>query len=410
MSDSFPACAVVSLPDVELEAQISCARRRLIAIAPGFTESVARVIAHKWHDLGPDAVQVVLDPDPEVCRLGLADMTALELLAQTASEIGATLHKQRGLRVGLVITDETTTVYSPVARLVEAGGLPGEKLNALRLDAPVAQCADGNGAVENLDLHPESIDAGDMESASKDLANNPPIKFDLARKVRVFNARFEFVEFKLEGLHLERKRVKIGADLLGLAKDPKTQKLLHTTFQLIEEGGEISSSRVTKLKDTIVKDFLILLPGYGTVILRSNKEAFQRAVQTLEREIESFQCELKEKLHATIAANRDALAADLELGVVKNPPRRWLRYIGEHPQPEQVKSMLRDELANAFGNVDDLFRGMSVKVLFKGVTYESLNDPEFIGVASKKIPFLTELHEEFDAAKAAELENLVEKN
>ena len=295
MSDSLSACSVVSLPEVELQAQISCARHRLIAIAPGFTDAVAAAIVQKWRELGTDRVQVIVDPDPEVCRLGLADVTAVELLLQTASELGASLHKQQGLRVGLIVTDETTTVYSPVARLVEAGGQPGEKLNALRFDAPVAQSADGDGIAESLDLCPQPIDAGDMERASRDLAANPPMKFDLARKVRVFNARFEFVEFKLEGLHLERKRVKIEPDLLGLAKDPKTQNLLHTTFQLIEEGSEISSERVTKLKDAIVKDFLILLPGYGAVILRSNKDAFQRAVLNLEGEIESFQRELKGK-------------------------------------------------------------------------------------------------------------------
>lgn len=77
MTNAPKPYAVVSLRDVELEGQISCARRRLVFIAPGLSESVAKAIIKKWHELGRDAVHVVLDPDPEVCRLGLGDLSAL---------------------------------------------------------------------------------------------------------------------------------------------------------------------------------------------------------------------------------------------------------------------------------------------------------------------------------------------
>jgi hypothetical protein len=73
------------------------------------------------------------------------------------------------------------------------------------------------------------------------------MKFDLARKVRVFNARFEFVEFELHGLFLARKRVPIPSDLMGLAKEPKAQKLLRSSFQLIDENSEISGDRRSTL-------------------------------------------------------------------------------------------------------------------------------------------------------------------
>jgi hypothetical protein len=43
---------------------------------------------------------------------------------------------------------------------------------------------------------------------------------------------------------------------------------------------------------------------------------------------------------------------------------------------------------------------MNVKAIFKGVTYESLSDPEFMRIASQKIPSMDTLHDEFDAAKA----------
>jgi hypothetical protein len=62
--------------------------------------------------------------------------------------------------------------------------------------------------------------------------------------------------------------------------------------------------------------------------------------------------------------------------------------------------MLRLELKDAFGQSDDVFGHMSVKAIFKGVTYELLSDAEFMRIANQKIPKLETLHDEFDAAKA----------
>jgi uncharacterized repeat protein (TIGR03803 family) len=199
MTNSSQPYAIVSLPDIELEAQIRCARRRLVVIAPGLSESVARAIVDQWPTLGPNAVQVVLDPDPEVCRLGLGDLAALKMLHDTAERIGGRIHQQQGLRVGVVVTDETTTVYSPTPRLIEAGGKPGERQNALRFDTPILspESTATDSELRSIDLHTKPMTHADVQKTTQDLDANPPVKFDLARKVRVFNARFEFVEFEL---------------------------------------------------------------------------------------------------------------------------------------------------------------------------------------------------------------------
>jgi hypothetical protein len=134
----------------------------------------------------------------------------------------------------------------------------------------------------------------------------------------VFNARFEFVEFELRGLSLSRKRVPIPSDLMGLAKDPKAQKLLRSSFQLIGEDAELSGNRVTRLKQFIVKNNLINLTGYGTVILRTNKERFQLAVKALEQYVHRFQLRLKKKLQQAIDSNRETLIAALLPNVQQN--------------------------------------------------------------------------------------------
>jgi hypothetical protein len=398
----MPQCSVTSLTDADLTGLVSCVQRRLIVIAPGLSLPVANAVVATWRRLGPQAVQVVLDSDPEVCRMGYGDVSALRLLFETAEQLRTKIHQQPGLRIGVVVTDETTAIFSPTPLLIEAGGQPGEKPNAIRLETPILN---PEGDISTSDLKSINVQSTpltkpEVERTNEELKANPPLKFDVARKVRVFNARIEFVEFELRGLAISRKTVQIPSDLLGLAKEPRAQKLLRSSFQLIEENSELSGERVNKLKQFIAKKYLIGLPGYGNVVLRSNKEDFQTAVKALERYVRRFQRLLKKKLQAAIDANRDVLVSALLPGTLASPPARWLRFLGNGDRRTQVERLLRGELGDAFGSSEKLFREMEVKLVFKGVTYESLSDPEFVRVAREKIRSLDFLHEEYDAARA----------
>jgi hypothetical protein len=97
---------------------------------------------------------------------------------------------------------------------------------------------------------------------------------------------------------------------------------------------------------------------------------------------------LKKELQKAIDRNREVLTSALLPSIAKNPPARWTRFLGEHPRDQKVEQMLRTELMAAFGNSDGVFRDMNVKAIFKGVTYESLSDPEFMRIAGQAIPLL----------------------
>jgi hypothetical protein len=226
------------------------------------------------------------------------------------------------------------------------------------------------------------------------------VKFDVAQKVRVFNARFEFVEFELRGLNISRKTVQIPSDLTSLGKDPKTQRQFKSSFQLIEKSSSLSGEHVTKRKQQIMASHLIVLENYGTVILREKKEAFLAEVKKLEAEIAAFQKLLKQDLQKEIDASRDAVISALLPGVAQKPPVRWQPFLGRQPAIEEVERLLRKELTKIFGSAADVCADMSVTTVFKGVTYELLSDEEFIGVAHEAIPSLDFLHDEYDAAKA----------
>lgn len=399
-----PQCSVTSLTDADLIGLVSCVHRRLVVIAPGVSLPVAKAVVETWRRLGSEAVQVVLDPDPEVCRMGYGDIAALKLLQETAEALSTSIHQQSGLRIGVVVTDETTAIFSPTPLLIEAGGRPGEKPNCIRLEAPILnpQESAAGSDLANINVEAEPLTKRDVEKTTQDLKANPPLKFDVARKVRVFNARIEFVEFELRGVLISRMTVNVPPYLMQLVKDPQVREKFRGSFQLIEEGAEISTGEINERKRELADRYLIQLTGHGSVILREAKDEFVKKVDELKKCLDTYKQAVENDLQRAIDKNRDLLVAELLPGVLANPPERWRRALGLFADKPRIERMLRSDLKKRFGSAKDLCRGMELTVRFKGITYESLNDPEFIELAMEAIPSLETLHDEFDAARAQE--------
>ncbi len=237
------------------------------------------------------------------------------------------------------------------------------------------------------------------------------MKFDIARKVRVFNTLFEFVEFELKNVLISRKTVPIPSELMGLAGDEKAQRLLRSSFTLIDSEGELSGEKFFEQKNAIVKKYLIFLPNYGTVILRTKKNEFEKEVAELRKALEKFQKQIKASLQAEIDANRNVLVNSFLPSVKAKPPKRWEKYFPKNPDAASIRKLLEQELTDACGSAEQYIEKMSISVIFKGVTYELLNNPKFIEVARKAIRSLEILHTEYDAAQQIDgQQNLFARN
>jgi len=252
----------------------------------------------------------------------------------------------------------------------------------------------------------DSVDAAKIEEVCKNLTSNPPVAFDLARKVRVFTTRFQFVEFEMTGCSISRKKVTVPSSLMGLAQDAQAKERLHANFDLIGKSdfsggakGSVSEESLRKKKNEIIKRFLIHLPGHGSVVLRSLKADLVTAVDKLKEEIIAFQTAVKDGLDEHIATNREKVIEALIPGILKNPPSHFTKFHGENAPKDILRKLLSDEITAVFGTSGELTQGMKATVVFKDVAYESLVDPKFLEVASKAMPGVDCFHVEFDAAK-----------
>ena len=387
---------------------IRSANRRLVVLAPALHEKVAKVLESQWGKLGVDRVSVILDLDAEVFRLGYGELSALKLLEQTAKQLGTMIQRQPGIRIGVIVADEVTLIYSPTPLLIEAGPAnpdpnKANTPNAIRLDHTPQGIATevGHGGEGRMGqkIGLDKAKAADVAEVEVNLKENPPQPFDISRKVRVFNAAFEFVDFELSGTSIDQMTVPIPKYLSGI-RDQQTREQLRTSFRLVPPGHKLSGEYLTKDRNLIAKKFLRSITKFGTVVLRSRKKEFEEEVQKLRDAVKKFSDEIRAQLEAVMDKNRETLVKSLLPQVKRNIPKQWLMSDGTKPDAETLKQFLDDDLMRAFGSADRLIKHMEVRVVFKGVTYELLSDKEFLDAAQKAIPELTKLYEEFDAAKA----------
>jgi hypothetical protein len=130
------------------------------------------------------------------------------------------------------------------------------------------------------------------------------------------------------------------------------------------------------------------------------KPEFEKKVEQLRRCIELFKRSVTKNLAQAMERNRETLVEVLFRSVLNSPPARWRKYIASTPDPDTIRRLLENEIAQVSGTPERLIGEMKLKVVFKGVTYELLSDEKFMETARKALPGLPELHTEYDAARA----------
>lgn len=401
---------------------VESASKKIVFLAPGLDESVALALARAWQRLGPEAVTVVLDIDAEVVRLGYGTEKGLEEIQKAAASCNQAVCHQPGVRICVVTTDENSLIFTPTPLLIEAGSQRADRPNGIALKATPKELGDelgvGADGPAKREIGLEIVKADAVEAVKKDLSANPPLRFDISRKERVFNAKLEFVEFELEGCFISRHTVTIPPELVGMAKmDVKTRDKLRSSFRLVEKSDildskkRISEEALSKERNRIGKKFLVAIQGHGTVILRSNKDAFEKDVEELRTKVTNFRDALGANLAGIFRANAKRLTKALLPSVAKSPPEYWTSVLGANPDRKEIERQLEQAILRSFGEPEALLRDMRVSLKYKGVTYGTLTDADFIKKAAEAFPNL-KLHDEYDASRgsAASLAPAVQKD
>ena len=405
--------SITNVNDEKIVQVINQASRRVLYMAPGLSEAISDALSNAWSKLGVDAVTVILDVDPEVYRLGYGTVEGLNKIRLAATSYSTLVCKQPGVRIGLLIADNTTLIYTPTPLLIEAGTSVSDKPNAIKLNATPQEVARDLGIGENSVLDRaiglDHVKPQEIQKVEADLKSNPPVKFDLARKVRVFTSKFQFVEFEMTGCFISRKRVRIPSHLVGLANNPDMQSQFHAHFNLVNntdlkvtDGTRVLTEEFLQdKKREIIKSYLISLPSYGNIVLRGNKEEFEDWVECLRADVKLFKEGVADELQKNMGKNASALVDALLPAVQQNPPKKYTKIYGSNISKEQLRIKLEEDILESFGCADNLVEDMIVKLIFKDIAYESLIDEKFLSLVHERISDVESIHVEYDAAKAS---------
>ncbi|XEG74755.1 hypothetical protein QA447_11175 [Pseudomonas sp. abacavir_1] len=419
-------------------AAISACRQRLVYIAPGLSETVAQALDELLARQDAPAVTVIIDTDPEVCRLGYGTEAGLKRLQAVAEQRHLPLRCQPGVRIGVLMCDEQMWVYAPTPLLIEAGAERADQPNGLLLSGAaaltaVARACAADGAGDEETPLPSEAEIGRQPATPQaiawsleDLQRQPPKPYDLARIERVYSSKLQYVELEVTGYCLASRRVQVPNDLL-VGNDKTLESRLRNSFALLEgkealvvqipdadpATGEArvsvagapalvsySEQQIEAERKSLFKDFLTPVTGYGQLISKARREAFDVRIKWFKSRIEAYKKAVDDKLTEALSKSVDDLTEALLPSVMKSPPDRLLKFALSSPASEdEIRVALKAELHEAF-NTGERFFQPSVKVVFKDLTYETIQDKSFrtqVDAAFRGIT-MKDLFDEYDAA------------
>ena len=393
MTQTFTAASDEHIIDL-----IQFAEQRLVVAAPAFSMAVAEALAERMSDLPNLALTIILDADPEVYRMGYGEVAALESIRAAAAKERFRLQEHAGIRIGLVISDESTLIYAPLSANIEAGSTSSDKPNGIYLDGAVTEMlvekstgVDVQGQPVKAEIGKESLSAARVAATQQDLKDTPPLPVDLTRKLNVFITRVQYVELKAKGYQISRRRAELPKDFVGMDSDDLKERITGRISTPLDGIGKLAVEITTgekteklsvdekflqKERDEIQKALTHVMNKRGRVILRKDRESFDLQIERFKAIIAAYQEALGSRLEKAREEFRETFVTEFLERWKASPPARFGRRI-EGATDEELRAGIIFEADTLFDRIVKL-DGPDVSVVYKDIAIEDLQDESFM--------------------------------
>jgi hypothetical protein len=419
MSESSLFTALSSERIAELIRQAS---RHVCYAGPGIQDQAAVAIIELKQNSPAVSVTINLDFEEKTLRMGYGTLTAVENLR----EHGIVPVHFAGFRSSILLVDDRGWVFTPTALYLEPEPHSDETPNALRLSSkqvrellmrlsPPAReeailCAATKEDAERiaatpLDVSTQPIETTHFNNIKQAIDQAPPVQFDVARQVRVFEPYLQYVELSLTGAAIQRHRVRIPKSIQGLGSSTDIEGRLKTTFDLIEKSGEMSSKGLETELNELRKNFTPSLgKDHGRVVLKNAKPRLMERIIELHKKLEAHQARVEAELQQRLEESKaQVIEYYLPLARSKLPDALLGQSLLGDPDDESIRAWLRRELDKVFPAATELIGKMKLEERYKDVTFETLNQPDFLEAVKIAFPLVDwdKAYSEFKAAGEA---------
>lgn len=412
-----------SLTPLRIAESVRKAQQAVCYAGPGIQIDLAQAMVEVAGRLGQEMLTVSLDFDDRVMRMGYGNVDAVQLLL----DAGIAVQSSPGLRTALVVVDNEGYIFTPTALYLEAEPSDGAASNAVRMSgeqvaqalarlSPAAKTiaiaqaktpeAKQRIEVLTVDVVSAPITPEKLAEVAASLKEAPPVRFDLARQVRVFEPYLQYVELSLTGAAIQRHRMAIPEKIQKLGGSKELENRLRTTFELIEKGSKLSSKPLEDALNEIRKNFTPSLgKDHGRVVLKAAKPHLVARLNEFRIKLEVHQKAVAEDLQKHLDTSREQIVAYYLPRVIEAKPDALLGQSQNGEVSEAAaKRWLNGELDKVFPRAETLIQEMKLEERYKDVTFETLNRRDFLESVKDAFPYVDwdKAYSEFKAAGQSE--------
>ena len=421
-----------SLTPLRIAESVRKAQQAVCYAGPGIQLDLAQAMVEVAGRLGQEMLTVSLDFDDRVMRMGYGNVDAVQLLL----DAGIAVQSSPGLRTALVVVDNEGYIFTPTALYLEAEPSDGAASNAVRMSgeqvaqalarlSPAAKTiaiaqaktpeAKQRIEVLTVDVVSAPITPEKLAEVAASLKEAPPVRFDLARQVRVFEPYLQYVELSLTGAAIQRHRMAIPEKIQNLGGSEELENRLRTTFELIEKGSKLSSKPLEDALNEIRKNFTPSLgKDHGRVVLKAAKPHLVARLKEFRFKLEAHQKSVAEDLQKHLDTSREQIVAYYLPRVMEAKPDALLgQSLNGEVSEAAANRWLHGELDRVFPSAESLIHEMKLEERYKDVTFETLNREDFLD--SVKVAFPSpemdwnKAYSEFKAAGQSEAKDPIGK-
>ena len=396
---------------------------------PGIHMPVAVALADAARRIDQELITVWIDFDERAMRMGYGEIEAVKHIREAGIEI----HHAAALRSSLFIADGEGYTFTPTPLYLEPEPVDTVR-NALRLTesqvsealvrlssaarviaVSLASSHEEKSRISNLPEEGNSVpvDKNIFEAVQENLSAVPPVKFDVARQVRVFEPYLQYVDLRLTGAAIQRHRVAIPPSIQKLGSSKELEGRLRTTFDLIRKDGDLSSKPLETELNEIRKNFTPSLgKEHGRVVLKGAKKELIKRLDTFQEKLQEHQKKVHDNLQEQLNDSKQQIIEYYLPIVLSSPPDALLgRLLSGDVTEDLAIKWLTLELDKVFPKAEYLVKKMTLDVQYKDVTFETLNREDFLTSVKKAFPEVDweGAYEEFKAAGEKRPKQLVMK-
>ena len=419
-----------SLTPFRIAELVRHAQHTVCYAGPGIQLDLAQAMAEVAGRLGSEMLTVSLDFDDRVMRMGYGDIGAVTLLL----DAGVAVQSSPGLRTALIVVDNEGYIFTPTALYLEAEPTDGTAANAIRMSgeqvaqalarlSPAAKTIaiaqaktpEAKQRIEALsvDVVSAPITPAKLAEVASSLKEAPPVRFDLARQVRVFEPYLQYVELSLTGAAIQRHRLAIPPNIQKLGGSKELENRLRTTFELIEKGSKLSSKPLEDALNEIRKNFTPSLGrDHGRVVLKAAKPHLVERLTEFRAKLGAHQKAVEADLQKHLDTSREQIVAHYEPRVVEARPDALLgQSLNGEISEAAANRWLHGELDRVFPSAESLIHEMRLEERYKDVTFETLNREDFLDSVKDAFPDVDwqKAYSEFKAAGQSEAKDPIGK-